>query len=96
MWYIKMYFDKDLIEDKLYKLVDQFNKRTINRRDFCSTFWFYFSCLGVLKIALKQFGQDKKTFVQFRIFILGGIEAVWESYLICSGFSGWGVLNRFE
>ena len=33
-----MYLDKDLIEDKLYKLVDQFNKRTINRRDFCSTF----------------------------------------------------------
>ena len=47
--YIKMYLDKDLIEDKLYKLVDQFNKRTINHRDFCSTFCFYFCSLFVFR-----------------------------------------------
>ena len=29
-----MYIDKDLIEDKLYQLIDQFNERKINRRDF--------------------------------------------------------------
>ena len=28
-----MYIDKDLIEDKLYQLIDQFNERKINRRD---------------------------------------------------------------
>ena len=47
--YIKMYLDKNLIEDKLYKLVDQFNKRTINHRDFCSTFCFYFCSLLVFR-----------------------------------------------
>ena len=40
--YSKMYMDKDLIEQKLYKLVDQFNERQINNRDFYSTFYFYF------------------------------------------------------
>ena len=29
-----MYIDKDLIEDKLYQLIDQFNERKINHRDF--------------------------------------------------------------
>ena len=29
----KMYMDKDLIEDKLYQLIDQFNERKINHRD---------------------------------------------------------------
>ena len=29
--------DKDLIEDKLYQLVDQFIERKINHRDFIST-----------------------------------------------------------
>ena len=28
--------DKDLIENKLYQLVDQFNERKINHRDFYS------------------------------------------------------------
>ena len=32
----KMYMDKDLIEDKLYQLVDQFNERKINHRNFYS------------------------------------------------------------
>ena len=32
--YDKTYMDKDLIEDKLYKSIDQFNKRNINHRDF--------------------------------------------------------------
>ena len=30
----KMYMDEDLIEDQLYKLIDQFNKRKINQIDF--------------------------------------------------------------
>ena len=30
----KMYMDKDLIEDKLYELIDQFNERKINHRNF--------------------------------------------------------------
>ena len=37
---IKMYIDKYLIEDKLYKLIDQFNERKINHRDF------YFVLIG--------------------------------------------------
>ena len=32
--YDKMYIDTDLIEDKLYQLMDQFNERKINLRDF--------------------------------------------------------------
>ena len=32
--YDKIYMDKDLIEDKLYQLDDQFNERKINHRDF--------------------------------------------------------------
>ena len=31
---IKMYIDKYLIEDRLYKLIDQLNERKINHRDF--------------------------------------------------------------
>ena len=30
----KMYLDKDLVEDELYQLKDQLNKRKINHRDF--------------------------------------------------------------
>ena len=30
----KMYMDKDLIEDKLYQLIDQFSERKINHSDF--------------------------------------------------------------
>ena len=29
-----MYVDKDLIEDRLYLLIDQLNERKINHRDF--------------------------------------------------------------
>ena len=29
-----MFIDKDLIEDKLYQLIDPFNERKINHRDF--------------------------------------------------------------
>ena len=32
--YDKMYMGKDLIEDKLYQLVDQFHERKANHRDF--------------------------------------------------------------
>ena len=32
----KMHMDKDLIKDKLYELIDQFNEREINGRDFYS------------------------------------------------------------
>ena len=32
--YDKMYMDKDLIEDKLHEIIDQFNVRKINGRDF--------------------------------------------------------------
>ena len=32
--YDKMYMDKDLIEDKLHEIIDQFNERKINGRDF--------------------------------------------------------------
>ena len=32
--YDKIYMGKDLIEDKLYQLIDQFNKRKTNHRDF--------------------------------------------------------------
>ena len=35
--YEKMYMDKDLIENKLCQLVDQFNERAINHRYFYST-----------------------------------------------------------
>ena len=35
--YDKMYMDKDLIEDNLYEIIDQFNVRKINHRDF---FWY--------------------------------------------------------
>ena len=28
------YFDKELIEDKLYQLTGQFNERKVNNRDF--------------------------------------------------------------
>ena len=34
--YDKMYMDKNLIEEKPYQLVDQFNERKINHRDFYS------------------------------------------------------------
>ena len=30
----KMHMDKDLIEDKLYQLIDHFNERKINHRGF--------------------------------------------------------------
>ena len=38
--------DKDLIEDKLYQVIDQFNERKINHGDFyfallCSIYPFY-------------------------------------------------------
>ena len=29
----KMYMDKDLIQDKLYQLIDQFSERTVNYRN---------------------------------------------------------------
>ena len=32
--YDKIYNDKDLIEDKLYQLIDIFNERKIDHRDF--------------------------------------------------------------
>ena len=32
-----MCMDKDLIEDKLHQLVDQFNEKKINHRNFYST-----------------------------------------------------------
>ena len=32
--YDKMYMDNDLIKEKLYQLIDQFNKSKINHRDF--------------------------------------------------------------
>lgn len=31
---IKMYIHKDLIVDKLYRLIDPFHERKINHRDF--------------------------------------------------------------
>ena len=31
-----MYMDKDLIEDKLHELIDQFNERKISHRSFYS------------------------------------------------------------
>ena len=34
--YDKLYMDKDLIEGKLYQLIDQFNERKINHKDFYS------------------------------------------------------------
>ena len=34
----KMYMDKDLMEDNLYELIDQFNERRINHRDFYFAF----------------------------------------------------------
>ena len=33
-WYDKMYIDKDLIEDKLYQLIDKFIERKIDYKDF--------------------------------------------------------------
>ena len=32
--YDKMYMDKDLVEDNLHQLTDQFNKRKISQKDF--------------------------------------------------------------
>ena len=31
-----MYMNKELIEDKLYQYIDQFNERKVNHRDFYS------------------------------------------------------------
>ena len=39
-----MYVDKDLIEDKLYQLIDQFNERKTNHRDF------YFVLLDIVHL----------------------------------------------
>ena len=43
--YDKMYMVKDLIEDKLYQLIDQFHQRKINHKDFiqnCLTIYIHF------------------------------------------------------
>ena len=34
----KTYLDKDLIENRLYQLIDQFNERKVSHRDFCFAF----------------------------------------------------------
>ena len=34
--YEKKYMDKDFKKNKLYPLIDEFNERKINHRDFCS------------------------------------------------------------
>lgn len=39
----KIYVDKDLLKDKLYQLIDQFNKTKIKHRDF------YFPLLGSIQ-----------------------------------------------
>ena len=36
--YGEMYIDKDLIEDKLHQLIDQFNERKISLKDFYTEF----------------------------------------------------------
>ena len=33
-----MYMDKELIEDKLYKMIDQFNEKKINLQSFIQYF----------------------------------------------------------
>ena len=35
----KTYLDKDLIENRLYQLIDQFNERKVSHRDFCFAFF---------------------------------------------------------
>ena len=54
----KMYMDKDLIEDKLYELIDQFNERKINHKDFYfalhANIHVYFFQLGVIISAWKK------------------------------------------
>ena len=47
--YDKMYMDNDLIEYKLFQLIDQFNERSINHKDFYSVplnniYTFYDTC----------------------------------------------------
>ena len=53
-----MYMDKDLIEDKLYELIDQFNERKINHKDFYfalhANIHVYFFQLGVIISAWKK------------------------------------------
>ena len=56
----KMHMDKDLIKDKLYELIDQFNERKINRRDFYSVLLdntqpFYDGNKRTCKIICQQF-----------------------------------------
>ena len=54
--YSKIYMDKDLIEDKLYKLVDQFNEIKINDRGFNSTFYIYFYSIFRFRCIENSFG----------------------------------------
>ena len=47
--YDKMYMDNDLVEYKLFQLIDQFNERSINHKDFYSVplnniYTFYDTC----------------------------------------------------
>ena len=49
--------DKDLIEDKLYQVIDQFNERKINHGDFyfallCSIYPFYHENGRICKILI--------------------------------------------
>ena len=37
--YVKMYMNKDLIEDKLYQFVDQLNEKKITHSDFIRVVW---------------------------------------------------------
>ena len=54
--YDKMYMDKDLIEDKHYKLIDQSNERKINYKDF------YFALLGKISPFYDENGRTCKIF----------------------------------
>ena len=69
-----MYMDKDLIEDKLHHLIDQFNERKVNHRDFyfvlLSTLYIHFMMetrelvrYYSLAISIKGFNFDKTSSV---------------------------------
>ena len=76
--YDKMYMDKDLIEDKLYQLVDQFNERKSNHRDFYSTL------LNHIHLIYNGNGRTSKI-----LFVSSSVEY---KFLIFLGWEYWNIL----
>ena len=60
-----MYMDKDLIEDKLHHLIDQFNERKVNHRDF------YFVLLSTIYIHFMMETRELVKYYSLAISIEG-------------------------